>query len=106
MEEWGYQPLTVPLSVTGSSPVSLVLVPVPIEPPIVPVITGLDVVLDRFTMFIEGGGGRTFRVERLPDVVDWHPISSFPTAKGFVSYSANFTWPDPAPHLWRVAVTE
>jgi hypothetical protein len=36
----------------------------------------------------------------------WFTINEFPTAKGFVSYSANFTWPDPAPHFWRVVVTQ
>lgn len=105
LQEWGYQPLSVPL-IVGGTPVSLDLVPQPIEPPIVPVLTSLDVVADRFTIFIEGGGGRIFRVERSPDLDTWYAISSFPTAKGFVSYSANFTWPDPAPHFWRVVVTE
>ena len=106
MEEWGYQPLSVPLSVTGSSPVSLQLVPAPVEPPIAPILILIEVTADRFTLFIEGGGGRTFRVERSPDLAVWSPIYSFPTAKGFVSFSANFTWPDPAPCFWRVVVTE
>jgi len=106
LAEWGYQALSVPLTVPGTAPVWLELIPDPVEPPVAPFVILTGVSEDRFNLLIEGGGGRLFRVEWSPDLTAWSRIASFPTAKGFVNVSSDITWPDPPPALWRVVVVE
>ena len=106
LAEWGYQTFSLPLVISSPEAVQLDLVPEPIEPPIPPVLTLTTVTEERFTLLIVGGGGRTVRVERSPDLRVWTYMTSLTTAKGRISYGSNFSWGNPTSCFWRVIVTE
>ena len=107
LAEFGYQPLTNTITVTGTAPVITNMLALPIEPPIAPVLT-LSVAEGRFHLNIKGGGDRMFQVERSLDAITWTNDYDEPlcTERGELTVGSNVYGKYATNAFFRVVVIE
>ena len=111
LSKWGYQPFITEVEVTDTNPVTVNMVPLPIEPPIQPTLSirVTDSIFpneDLFHLFVDGGGDRVFRVERSTNLTSWSFYDSACTDNGEIEFGSYIKGAYSNRAMFRVLVTE
>ena len=111
LNEWGYQPFSTEIEVTETNPLTLNMLPLPIEPPIQPTLSirVTDSIFpneDLFHLLVDGGGDRVFRVERSTNLITWSYYDSACTDNGRIEFGSYIQYAYSNRAIFRVIVTE